>query len=264
MSENGTHLIVDLWSLRMSSDATEIAWTTVFLDFPVSQVAAGTAFWVSVTGGALSDRRGDRHQFVTVLPSDGDAYLRVQTVPSGPPGTHLDLHSGDQWALARRAEQLGATVVSHQDDLVVLRSPGGYVFCAVGWDGERRRPGPLGRPGAASTLDQLCLDIPADSYDEEVQFWSTLTGWELGRGDLAEFRWLRRPRRQALRLLLQRLDSPAASVTGHLDLAADDVDHEVARHVALGADLERRLAHWTTLVDPAGLPYCITHRRASG
>jgi len=247
----------------MPSDIAEIAWTTVFLDLPVSQVAAGTAFWIAVTGGELSGRRGDHHQFVTVLPPDGDAYLRIQTVRSGDPGTHLDLHSGDQWALARRAEQLGATVVSHQDDLVVLRSPGGYVFCGVHWDGEHRRPGPLGRPGAASTLDQLCLDIPADGYDDEVRFWSALTGWEVGQGELAEFRWLRRPPRQALRLLLQRLDSPATRVTGHLDLAADDVDHEVARHVALGAEVHRRQTHWTTLIDPAGLRYCLTHRRAS-
>jgi len=245
------------------SDAADIAWTTVFLDLPAAQVAAETSFWVAVTGGRLSDRRGERYQFVTVLPRDGDAYLRIQTVTSGGPRTHLDLHSGDHRALARRAEHLGATVVARQDDLVVLRSPGGYVFCAVGWDGEHRRPAPLGRPGAASLLDQLCLDIPADGYDEEASFWSTLTGWDLGRGELAEFPWLRRPHRQPLRLLLQRLDSPAAKVTAHLDLAADDVEHEVARHVALGAEVFRRLTHWTTLVDPAGLPYCITHRRAS-
>src|SRR6478752_2822438 len=166
----------------MPSDSSEIGWTTVFLDLPATQIAAATAFWVAVTGGELSARRGDRHQFVTVVPTDGDAYLRMQTVTTGVPGTHLDLHSGDLWALARRAEHLGATVVSDQDDLVVLRSPGGYVFCAVSWDGEHRRPAPLGRAGVASTLDQLSLDIPAEDYDVEAQFWSALPGWEDGQG----------------------------------------------------------------------------------
>jgi hypothetical protein len=50
-------------------------------------------------------------------------------------------------------------------------------------------------------------------------------------------------------------------VTAHLDWSASDPEAEVAAHVAAGAEVQRRFQGWTVLRDPAGLPYCITHRR---
>lgn len=57
---------------------------------------------------------------------------------------------------------------------------------------------------------------------------------------------------------MQHLGSGPARV--HLDLATDDRDAEVDRHQALGAEPVRRTQWWTTLVDPAGLAYCVTAR----
>jgi hypothetical protein len=62
-------------------------------------------------------------------------------------------------------------------------------------------------------------------------------------------------------LLLQRLDDEQEAVTAHLDWSASDPEAEVAAHVAAGAEVQRRFQGWTVLRDPAGLPYCITHRR---
>ena len=159
--------------------------------------------------------------------------------------------------LSRRAVALGAAVVFEEPGLVVLRSPAGLPFCVVTWDGERVRP----RPAGISLVDQMCLDIPAGGFDPEADFWSALTGWPRRRSDLPEFDHLVRPEGMPLRLLLQRTGAERAGM--HLDLACDDVDAEVVRHVALGATVVRRVpGDWTTLRDPAGREYCVTARPA--
>jgi Glyoxalase-like domain len=69
-----------------------IRWLTIFLDFPGRDFGAGVAFWREVTGSELSPYRGEAGEFATLLPSDGDAYLRVQRISEGIGGCHLDLH----------------------------------------------------------------------------------------------------------------------------------------------------------------------------
>ena len=46
----------------------------------------------------------------------------------------------------------------------------------------------------------------------------------------------------------------------HLDLASEDREAEVARHVELGGRVLRSTEHWTTLLDPSGRAYCVTRR----
>ncbi|AGZ42556.1 VOC family protein [Actinoplanes friuliensis] len=225
-------------------------WITGFLDTP-SRVAE--PFWEAITGAGLSPRRGPGGEFATLLPDDGDAYLRVQVVGDGPPRSHLDLHVEDVPAQARRVSALGATVVLDDGELVVLRSPAGLVFCLVPWHGEQVRPA-----GGRSLVDQMCLDLPHAVFDAEADFWSAVTGFERRPGSLPEFDFLVRPDGMPLRLLLQRVGGDEAGM--HLDLACDDRPAEVARHVELGATVVRSEPRWTTLRDPAGRVYCITDR----
>jgi predicted enzyme related to lactoylglutathione lyase len=227
-----------------------VRWVTAFLDSP-SRVAE--PFWMAVTGWSLSARRGGG-VFATLLPQTGDACLRVQVVGDGPARAHLDLHVEDVEDASRLAVAAGARVTFAEPGLVVLRSPAGIAFCLVAWDGEKERPG-----WRHSVVDQVCLDIPDGVYERESAFWVTMTGWALRASDLPEFSYLERPAGMAVRLLLQRIASGVAGV--HLDLACDDVDAEVARHVGLGARVVRRVpGDWTTLVDPAGREYCVTGR----
>jgi hypothetical protein len=227
-----------------------VRWITGFLDTP-SEVAE--PFWLAVTGCSLSARR-DGGVFATLLPVDGDAYLRVQKTGSGPAGAHVDLHVAEVPVAVGEAVALGARVVRDDGDLVVLRSPAGIAFCLVRWHGEGRRPS-----ARASEVDQLCLDVPAASYEAEVAFWAALTGWPVRASDLPEFRVLQSGPELPLRLLVQRLGAGAAGV--HLDFACGGVDAEVARHVGLGASVVRRVpGDWTTLRDPAGRAYCVTRR----
>ncbi|TDO32008.1 VOC family protein [Paractinoplanes brasiliensis] len=232
----------------------EVRWVTGFLDSPSADVEG---FWVAVTGTVLSPRRGD---FATLAPAAGDAYLRVQVLRGAPPRAHVDLHVDDVGAAAAEVVGLGASVVSAEDGLVVLRSPAGVVFCLVGWAGESVRPQPVTWPGGqASAVDQLCVDVPGSVFDREAVFWSAVTGWERRPSDLPQFEHLARGDGMPLKLLLQRIGAGPAGV--HVDLACSDVDAEVRRHEELGAVVVRRVpGDWTTLRDPAGREYCVTGR----
>ena len=238
-----------------------VRWLTAFLDRPGERLDASVAFWRAVTGSGLSAPRGERGEFATLLPTDGDAHLRVQRVVDGPGGTHLDVHVDDVAAAAARFAALGARVL--QDGAyVTMASPAGIVFCVVPHRGQATRPSPVDDGGMRSLVDQLSLDVPAGQFDTEGAFWAAATGWDLHRGALAEFAVLARPAGQPLRLLLQRLgDDDLGGGRAHLDLACGaDVDAVASRHVALGATVVRTTPYWTTLLDPAGLPYCLTRR----
>ncbi|GIF22250.1 putative enzyme related to lactoylglutathione lyase [Actinoplanes tereljensis] len=237
-----------------------VRWVTGFLDSPGREVEA---FWSAVTGTTLSERRGGG-TFATLLPVEGDAFLRVQVIGSPYPGSHVDLHVADVPVAAGEAEGLGASVVFSEPGLVVLRSPAGVPFCLVQWDGETRRPGSQRWPGGQSSIvDQLSLDVPAGEYDAEYEFWAALTGWERRKSDLPEFAFLQGDPGLPLRLLLQRIGAGPVGV--HLDFACDGVDAEVTRHVELGATVVRRVpGDWTTLRDPAGREYCVTARAPRG
>ena len=239
----------------------EIQWLTAFIDRPAASFDPATAFWLTVTASTLSSRRGPAGQFATLLPADGDGYLRVQRVDSGSGGSHLDLHCGDVKGLARRAERLGAVVLGRNDDLVVLRSPAGFQHCSVCDTGERVRPRPVAGRSGRTQVDQLCIDIPPGGFEREVAYWQTLTGWPLTPTGGAEFVRLAVPDALPLRLLLQRLDEPGQGVaSAHLDLATDDADSAAAEHEVLGARIRAPFPGWIQLEDPAGLPYCLTRR----
>jgi len=235
-------------------------WLTAFLDTPPAVIADVDRFWLAATDTKLSTRRGANQQFATLLPADGDAFLRTQVIESNTAGIHLDLHVSSPSETASHARSLDAKVVADHGTLVVLDSPGGLPFCLVTHDGEHVRPRPVTWPGGHHSLaDQVCLDIPASIFDREADFWSALTRWQRRRGGRPEFDYLARPATMPLRLLLQRV-ADGGPVRAHLDLACDDVPAEMERHEALGATVTRRTELWTTLRDPAQREYCITSR----
>ena len=225
-----------------------VRWLTTFLDRPAASFDDAVKFWTAATGSTLSPARGEHGEFATLIPSGGDAYLRMQRVGSGPGGCHLDLHSDEIDALAGTAVDLGATVERRLDDVVVLRSPGGILFCSVRHRGEAVR----------TRVDQVCIDIPPDEYEGECAFWAALTGWEHRPAMLPEYSYLVRPEPIAMRILFQRLQQGTAGA--HLDIPCDDVEASTADHERLGATVHARHDWWTTMHDPSGLPYCLIRR----
>jgi hypothetical protein len=237
-----------------------VAWLTGFLDFPPPAFGTAVPFWQAVTGYGLSPARGADGEFATLLPRHGSAYLRVQRVAGGPGGCHLDVHTADVGSLTRWAAGLGATVQYTEDELSVLRSPAGLPFCVSRYEDEAGRPPPARwAVHQRSLVDQICLDIPSGQFDRECSFWQAVTGWEPRPGGEG-FRSLARPLGIPLRLLLQCRHDDDGPCRAHLDLACDDYGAEADRHVALGATVVRSNGTWTTLLDPAGLSYCVTRR----
>lgn len=238
-----------------------IVWLTAFVDRPADQFDAAAAFWAAATDSALSPARGADGEFATLLPAAGDAYLRAQRVRSGG-GTHIDLHVDDVPITVATATSLGAAVVHEAAGVPVLRSPSGLVFCIVDDDGSRHRPAAPVVHGVRAQVDRVCIDVPSGAYDAEYRFWAGLTGWEHRTAKVDGFSYLAHPPGMALELLFQRLgsDSPATEAGAHLDLACDDVDAMVRRHIESGATVVAEHQHWTVLADPAGFPYCLIRR----
>lgn len=240
-----------------------IEWLTAFLDFPPATFGPGCAYWQAVTGYQISAPRGPAAEFATLLPGQGGAFLRVQRTGGGSPGCHLDVHTPDVRGLTDRALRLGAQPTDQDPvpGLAVLRSPGGLAFCLTSEDHFAERPPPrLWSAGQRSLLDQVCIDMPADAAASETAFWAGLTGWQLRDSPESEFASLVRPEGMPLRLLLQRLGEPSGPCRAHPDLACDDIPAEVRRHRAFGGTVLRATGIFTTLLDPAGLPYCVTSR----
>lgn len=160
-----------------------IRWLTAVLDFPAPTFDRGAAFWQGVTATTLSPSRGEFGEFAALVPERGDAYLRVQRLDLGPGGCHLDLHSDDVEATRELAVEHGAVVLRQEDDIAVLRSPGGLTFCSVAHQGEADRPPPRRwADGHRSLVDQLCIDIPDGAFEDEAAFWTAVTGWERRSG----------------------------------------------------------------------------------
>lgn len=244
-----------------------IRWTYAFVDRPADRFGRAVEFWTAVTDTRLSEFRGERDEFVTLLPGAGaDACVKAQGVDSGPGGAHLDFAVEDVPEFVRSALRLGAGTAAEHEGWAVLRSPAGQLFCAVPWHGESVRP-PVVR---GSRLDQVCVDVPPSLYDTEVAFWSALlTDWESAPGSLPEFHVVKPPPGLPIRVLLQRLGQERRSeerlgqerpATAHLDLACADIEATRARHEELGAAFVAQGSHWTVMRDPAGGTYCLTGR----
>jgi hypothetical protein len=229
-----------------------LPWIQVFLDSHAESFDEAVSFWSAVTGWRASERRGEEGQFLTLLPAEGSAYVKMQAV-DGPAGLHLDLDSADRAGSIARARELGATTAWTYHDVEVMRSPGGFAFCHTLVDGTPA----LVRDGS-TVLDQVCLDIPAVHWDTEVAFWAALTGREPQVGALPQF--VRLVEDGRLRLLLQRLDEPDGPVRAHPDLATADRAADTDRHVALGAEVRGVHDFWTVLTAPGGQVYCLTDR----
>jgi Glyoxalase-like domain len=249
------------------SSLGSVLWMSVFADVPAPAVAPALDYWERVTGAQRGQPTGAHGEFTPLVPPDGDRYVWVQRVDRDSGGWHLDLHVPSAAEATARAVEARARVVGEQAWFVTFESPGGQPFCLVDEDRPgRRRPVPsTWQDGRRSLVDQLCIDIPADRFEAECDFWADLTGWPRERSsERPEFDRLTVPTRLPVRILLQRLGpDDSDGIRAHMDMSCDDRDAETARHEALGATVQMRAEHWTTLRDTVGLTYCITDRSVS-
>lgn len=240
--------------------ASQVLWTTVSIASTEDQFEQVVEFWQRATGSTLSERRGDALEFITLLPVDGDPYVRLQRAEKGSTGVHLDLHVVSPDDAKDEAIGLGASLVATSGSLA-MKSPGGLPFRFVPHYGEATISSPKANP--AHRLDQICIDVPPEQFEQECTFWAALTGWETVQSPLAEFRWFHQPVEMPIRLLMQRLDDAPedGAVHAHLDIACGDHIGTVAdQHAALGASQVGMTKRWMQMEDPSCLKYCLTPR----
>ncbi len=106
-----------------------------------------------------------------------------------------------------------------------------------------------------SRISKIVIDVPDDVHDRELEFWQAAAGATLERFE-------RYPEYHGgmlagddMALLTQRIQTGESRV--HLDIHTDDVEAEVARLEALGAQRVQQVNHWWVMRDPAGLPFCV-------
>jgi hypothetical protein len=106
-----------------------------------------------------------------------------------------------------------------------------------------------------SKLTAALVDVPAEVFQPEVDFW---TG-ALGRPpddvdeDNPDYRDYGQPV-PGFQFMVQRV---GASARVHLDIETDDVEAEVCRLEALGAERVEQVRSWQVMRDPAGLLFCV-------
>lgn len=224
----------------------------VFVDVPHAQWSRSVEFWCAAAAGVPSAPWGDAGQYLTIIPPEGDGWVHLQSI-DGPPRVHVDLDSTDRAAAQDGSLALGAWTEWVREEATAMRSPGGLVFChSSGGHDEMVRADPT------RMLDQVCIDIPAPLWDDELEFWRRLTGRVLELGRRAEFALL--GEEGQVRILLQRLDESEGPVRAHLDFAVADRGAEARRHESLGADLVEVFDWWTVMRAPDGHVYCLTER----
>jgi predicted enzyme related to lactoylglutathione lyase len=256
---SSSHPVRPTFTGEMIHPMTAIApsWLTLFLDIPRANHPAARDFWHAATGHELSPPRGERDEFATLIPSSGDAHLRIQRTTSGGSGAHLDLHVGDLDAAVDSAMRAGAEMIA-SPGYAIMRSPAGFVFCLVRGHDETTPAAPGDWGTHHSFVDQLTIDIAHDAWDREKRFWSDLTGWTVTQSDRPEFARLRTPASLPVRILLQRLDGGGTS--SHLDIATDNRAAEVERLSRLGASVIGPGPVWTVMAGPDDSVFCVTDR----
>lgn len=233
-------------------------WLSAFLDNAPNHHLTSVGFWQAATGYALSAPRGAAEEFATLVPPDGDAFLRVQRLHEGADRIHLDLHVADPRRAADTAAVAGAVELVDRG-YVVMSSPGGLIFCLVAHPAAIRPRPTVHADGTAARVRQVAIDVPRASYDAELAFWSALTGWQKRASSVSgDFRFLVPPEGQPLQLLVQRLGEETGPARAHLDWGTTDRAAETERHLALGARVLAVHNHWTVLLDPTGRTYCLT------
>jgi len=238
-------------------------WMHVVIDVPPRLEAVSTAFWAQVLGWSPSAPWPADPAFRSFEPSDspGDAYVHRQVGDHGP-RIHLDVEVSDRAAETDRLRRLGASVGPAHAEWQVMESPGGLPFCLVD-PADRTVPQPVTWDRHRSRIVQVCIDSPVGRHEVEVEFWRSATQGSWEPGDAEEFAGKLRPEEGPVQLLLQRLgpDSSATVTSAHIDLGTDDVDAEVKRVAALGAERIHPGRGWFTLRDPAGMEFCVTANR---
>lgn len=239
----------------------DVRWLIACIDRPASQVDSAIAFWSRATGTEPSPAWGPAGELVTLVPPSGDPHLAVQRLATGRGGVHLDVHVDDVGAARGRLVASGGAIVAELPSHTVATTPSGFVLCLVADDHHPTRTAPVGLPdGGEVLLDQVCVDIPHGSFEQEKSFWAAFTGYEVESYGVVPYARVSVPDHLPLRILLQERDDSDGEARGHLDFACTDRMAAARWLSAQGATMVREDRVWVVLRDPQGHELCATWR----
>lgn len=104
-----------------------------------------------------------------------------------------------------------------------------------------------------SRLTAIAVDVPPEHHEREVAFWSGALGGRPERDE--DGTYVTVGHAGHLEVFVQRIGEARSRI--HLDVETDDVEAEVARLEALGAERVERVRSWWVMRDPAGLLFCV-------
>ena len=107
-----------------------------------------------------------------------------------------------------------------------------------------------------SRIGVVLVDHPEEVWDDALAFWAGVQGVAPTGGEDGESEYRELGTIGSVSFASQRT-GPGTPPRVHLDIETDDVAAEVARVVALGAEVVEGRDGYTILRDPAGLVFCV-------
>ena len=234
------------------------------IDCQGGPLANATRFWSGALGlPVVEPDEGGGGRYAVLAPAAAGLHLEVQVVEH-PSRLHLDIEARDIEAEVARLTALGAVEVMRpkHNRWVVLQAPTGHRFCVIAWR-EREAPASvvvMANAKHRSALVAFVLDCQVENLDRAVAFWSAALHRAVasrdqdGDGKYAELETA--PDEPFL--LLQKVEHDPRV---HLDIETDDLDAEVARLEALGAQRLNFVTRWWVLQAPTGHRFCVVRQQ---
>lgn len=106
-----------------------------------------------------------------------------------------------------------------------------------------------------SRLTAVLVDVPAADHEGAATFWSSALGKTGKRSEkFPEYHVLGEVT-PGIEFMIQSTGDATPRI--HIDIETDDIDAEVNRLKALGAQEVERLHGWVIMRDPAGTVFCV-------
>ncbi len=103
----------------------------IVIDCQTNDLLSEAHFWSSALGYPLPRDLGTTSNFIQLVTPPGEVQVIIQRVRHEA-RAHLDIETDSIESEVARLEHLGATVVSRNDEWVVMQAPSGHRFCVGG------------------------------------------------------------------------------------------------------------------------------------
>jgi predicted enzyme related to lactoylglutathione lyase len=234
------------------------------IDCRAADLAAASNFWSQALGLPVLDaNEGGAGRYAVLGNAAGGLHVEVQVVDHES-RLHLDIEADDIDAEATRLEALGALRIGNpRGRWWVMQAPSGQRFCVIHWRERGLPSAPVSEASVAghhSALVALVIDCRTESLETALAFWSAALERPIASHDQdgdGRYGELQTSDAEPF-LLLQKVEHDPRV---HLDIETDDLDAEVARLEALGAQRVAFAKRWWVMQAPTGHRFCVVRQQ---